>query len=213
MKQSLPLSALAILLAALGALTACAELELGCETLQLMTTETYTLTASQPGNVTTSSDLVSTTWSSSDPDVVRVDLSADDPRVVTLVALKGGTADIEVAEGGAPDVCTVTVEAAAQFTIEVTDEAFQMVEPKLGDLQLGDEGYNPVLDETAFFIDSGASFTVLAPTGEHELTFWSSTNWALGSEPYRLVPPVVLEDGVPLTRTFTGEADEYETVP
>lgn len=202
-----------IALLVLAGLPGCAELELSCEELVLKTTEEAVLTAGQPGNVTTSSDLVSTTWSSTDPEVVRVTPLDSDPRTASIVALKGGTSTIEVAEGGAPDTCVVTVEASAPFTIELTDDAFQMVEPRLGELRLGEEGYNAVLDETAFFIDSGESFTVLAPAGEQDLTFWSSTSWALGDDRFRLVPPVVLVDGVELSRTFTGDATEYEIAP
>ena len=208
----MPRTLLALVLLAPFALTACAELELSCEELTLMTTEEAVLTAGQPGNVTTSSDLVSTTWSTSDADVVRLTPLDSDPRQAGIEALKAGTATIEVAEGGTPSACVVTVEAAAPFTIELTNDAFQMVEPFLGDLRLGDEGYNPVLDENAYFIDSGSTFEILAPAGEHDLTFFSSTNWAIGGDEYRLVPSVTLVDGVPLTRTFTGDADEYEVV-
>lgn len=193
-------------------LAGCAELELDFSELTLITTEQALLTAGQPGNVTTSSDLVTTQWTSSDPDVVEVVNLDSDPRVATITALKAGTATIEVAEGGSPASCEVTVEAGAPFTIELTDDAFQMVEPHLGDQRLGEEGYSAVLDETAWFIDSGDSFTLLALAGEQDLTFYSSTNWAIGGDAFRLVPPVTIEDGVEQTRTFTGDAGEYEVV-
>ena len=203
---------IALVLLAPFALTSCAELELSCAELTLMTTQSTVLVAGQPGNVTTSSDLVSTTWSSSDPDVVRLTPLDSDPRQAGIEALKAGTATIEVAEGGSPSVCEVTVEAAAPFTIELTDDAFLMVEPFLGDLRLGQEGYSAALDEYAYFIDSGASFEILAPAGEHELTFYSTNNWLMGGDEYRLVPAVTLVDGEPQTRMFTGDAGEFEVV-
>jgi hypothetical protein len=194
-------------------LNACGvELELNCTELSLMTTETFDLMASQPGNVTSSSIFASTAWSNSDSSIVEVTQSSTDPRLATLVALQAGTSTVEVAEGADPDTCQVTVEPAAHLTISVTDEAPQMVEPHLGDLQLGVEGWNPVLDETAYFIDSGEEFTVLAPAGEHELTFWTSINWTVGGDQHRLVPAVTIEDGVAQTRTYTGDASEWEVV-
>ncbi len=193
-------------------LTGCVELELNFSELTLTTTEQAFLVAEQPGNVTSSSDLVTTRWTSSDPDVVEVVNADSDPRRATITALQAGTATIEVAEGGDPATCEVTVLAGAPFTIELTNDAFQMVEPFLGDLRLGEEGYNAVVDDNAYFIDAGDSFTVLAPAGEQDLTFYNSTNWAIGGDEYRLVPPVTIEDGVEQTRTFTGDAGEYEVV-
>ena len=203
---------LLLTLCAPALLAGCAELELDCSELTLFTTEQAILTASQPGNVTTSSDLVTTQWSSSDPDVVEVVNLDSDPRVASITALKAGSSTIEVAEGGTPSVCEVTVEAGAPFTIELTADAFQMVEPYLGDLRLGEEGYSAVLDENAYFVDSGDSYTLMAPAGEQDLTFYSSTNWALMGDQFRLVPTVTIEDGVAQTRTFTGDAAEYEVV-
>ncbi len=202
--------AVTIVLAVL--LNACVELELNCTELSLMTTETFDLVADQPGNVTSSSDLVSTTWSSSDSSIVEVTQSSTDPRLATLVALRAGTATVEVAEGTTPDTCQVTVEPAAHLTISVTNDADQMVEPHLGDLQLGVEGWDAFLDETAYFIDSGDDFTVLAPAGEHELTFWTHTNWFVGGDQHRLVPAVTIEDGVAQTRTYTGDPSEWDVV-
>ena len=111
---------IALVLLAPFALTACAELELSCEELTLMTTESAVLVAGQPGNVTTSSDLVSTTWSSSDPDVVLLTPLDSDPRQAGIEALKAGTATIEVAEGGTPSGCEVTVEAAAPASLDIS---------------------------------------------------------------------------------------------
>ena len=199
------------LLALPAALSACATpLEI-CSTLNLKTGEVQTLEAIQPGNVTTGSDLTTTVWSSSDDSVVRVEADGDDPRFATITAVGEGTATLEVREGGPGDTCEVTVDPAANVTINVLAGAFQMVEPMLGTLRFGEEGVNAVGD-TAYFLDEGESETQVVDAGSYDLTFYDSTNWAIGGDQYRLVGGVDVADGVDVTIDFSGDASEYEVV-
>ncbi len=193
--------------------TGCVELELSTDALTLINSQETTLTADQPGSVTTSSDLVTTKWTSSDESVVIVTADAIDPRMATVVAVGAGSATIEVAEGGTPSVCEVTVLPGANLTIEVDPDAFQLIEPYLDDTRLGEEGYSALLDEYAYFLDTGDSETLLVEAGEHELTFQTPTSFVMTGEEYRLVDPIVVEDGVELTVLFEGLDEEYEPVP
>ena len=207
-------SVLIILVFSLGLLSVgCVDLELSTTGLELINGQESTLTADQGGNATTSSDLVQTKWTSSDEDVVIVTPDATDPRVATVLAVGAGTATVEVAEGGTPAVCDVTVLPGAEITIAVDLDAFQLIEPMLADIQLGEEGYSAALDEYAYFLDTGASEILLVEAGERELTFLSPTSWVLTGEVYRLTDPIVVEDGVDQTFTFYGQDDEYEPLP
>ncbi len=207
-------SVLIILVFSLGLLSVgCVDLELSTTGLELINGQESTLTADQGGNATTSSDLVQTKWTSSDEDVVIVTPDATDPRVATVLAVGAGTATVEVAEGGTPAVCDVTVLPGAEITIAVDLDAFQLIEPMLDDIQLGEEGYSAALDEYAYFLDTGASEILLVEAGERELTFLSPTSWVLTGEVYRLTDPIVVEDGVDQTFTFYGQDDEYEPLP
>ena len=207
-------SVLIILVFSLGLLSVgCVDLELSTTGLELINGQESTLTADQGGNATTSSDLVQTKWTSSDEDVVIVTPDATDPRVATVLAVGAGTATVEVAEGGTPAVCDVTVLPGAEITIAVDLDAFQLIEPMLDDIQLGEEGYSAALDEYAYFLDTGASEILLVEAGERELTFLSPTSWVLTGEVYRLTDPIVVEDGVDQPFTFYGQDDEYEPLP
>lgn len=188
-------------------------LELGSSELDLITTEEVVLTADQPGNVTTSSDLVQTKWESSDESVATVVQDPIDPRVATVTAMGGGTAEISVKEGGEPTICTVTVTPGAPLTITVAPEAFQLIEPQVDGFTLGNEGYSSELDEYAYFLDTGASDTVLAEAGEVDFTFMTPTSWVLTGARYQLTSPIVVEDGVLKTYVFEGGDGDYEEVP
>jgi len=207
-------SVLIILVFSLGLLSVgCVDLELSTTGLELINGQESTLTADQGGNATTSSDLVQTKWTSSDEDVVIVTPDATDPRVATVLAVGAGTATVEVAEGGTPAVCDVTVLPGAEITIAVDLDAFQLIEPMLDDIQLGEEGYSAALDEYAYFLDTGASEILLVEAGERELTFLSPTSWVLTGEVYRLTAPIVVGAGVAQPFTFYGQDDEYEPLP
>jgi hypothetical protein len=191
----------------------CVELELSTSSLELINSQETTLTADQPGNVTSSSDLVTTVWTSSDESVVIVTADSIDPRTATVVAVGAGEATIEVAEGGTPSVCDVTVLPGALLTIAVDADAFQLIEPKLDDTRLGEEGYSALLDEYAYFLDTGDSETLLVEAGERDLTFQTPTSFVLDGTRYRLADPIVVEDGVDQTVVFEGLDGEYEEVP
>ena len=195
------------------ATTGCVELELSTTSLELINSQETTLSAEQPGSVTTSSDLVTTKWTSSDESVVIVTPDAIDPRTATVTAVGAGSATIEVAEGGTPAVCEVTVLPGALLTIAVDADAFQLIEPYLDDTRLGEEGYSALLDEYAYFLDTGDSETLLVEAGEHELFFQTPTSFVMTGDEYRLVDPIVVEDGVEKTVVFEGLDEEYEEVP
>ena len=205
----------AITVAALGVLVGgCGvTLEIDSTELDLITTEKAYLVAEQPGNVTSSSDLVQTKWSSSDESVAIVEQSDVDPREAVVTAVGGGTATIEVKEGGEPATCTVTVTPGAPLTIGVDAGAFQLIEPYLDETRLGVEGYSAELDTYAYFLDTGEAETLLAEAGDRELTFMTPTSFVLTGTRYRLTDPIVVEDGVDQTFTFYGEDGDYEEVP
>ena len=204
---------LLVLMPLLINLVGCVELELGTTSLELINSQETTLTAEQPGNVTSSSDLVTTKWTSSDESVVIVTADAVDPRTATVTAVGAGSATVEVAEGGSPAVCEVTVLPGALLTIAVDPDAFQLIEPYLDDTRLGEEGYSALLDEYAYFLDTGDSETPLVEAGEHDLTFQTPTSFVMTGDEYRLVDPIVVEDGVEQTVLFEGLDEEYEEVP
>lgn len=190
------------------------ELELGIAELALFTGETYDITAVQPGNVTTSSDLVQPVWSSSDEAVATVAVpDPEEPRQAVITALGGGTATIAVVEGGEPASLALTVTAGAMLTIEVDAGAFQLVEARVNGTTIGAEGYSAAADDYASFVDVGDDESLMTAEGEVDFTFMTPTSWVLDGQRYQLTAPIVVVDRQDQTYTLMGDPDEYEEVP